>query len=116
MILIVKIVIKDYSLIFSEIQDLKFNILDRPTLTIWKPHDGTRPTLNIDAFDASRREEKPTIRIHTWRPDHRIFSRPGLSIEHKPRNSWNDQTHGSTGRQVSSNSFSYGFSTGDPVS
>ncbi|XP_011255050.2 uncharacterized protein LOC105250583 isoform X1 [Camponotus floridanus] len=72
---------------------------DRPTLTIWKPHDGTRPTLNIDAFGTFRREEKPTIHIHMWRPDHGIFSRPGLSIEHKPRDSWTDQTHGSTSRQ-----------------
>ncbi|EFN69137.1 hypothetical protein EAG_14395 [Camponotus floridanus] len=71
----------------------------RPTLTIWKPHDGTRPTLNIDAFGTFRREEKPTIHIHMWRPDHGIFSRPGLSIEHKPRDSWTDQTHGSTSRQ-----------------
>ncbi|XP_029661873.1 uncharacterized protein LOC115234718 isoform X2 [Formica exsecta] len=73
--------------------DQRFN---RPTLTIWKPYDGTRPTLDIDVYGSSRREEKPTIHIHKWRPDHQIFSRPGLSIEHQPRDSWNDQTRGST--------------------
>lgn len=95
------------------ISDRRFN---RPTLTIWKPHDGRRPTLNIDAFDTSRREEKPTIRIHKWRPDHRIFSRPDLSIEHQPRDPWNDQIRGSPSLRVSSSSSSYGFSAGDPVS
>ncbi|XP_072767350.1 uncharacterized protein [Anoplolepis gracilipes] len=73
--------------------DRRFN---RPTLTIWKPYDGTRPTLNIDAFGTSRQEERPMIHIHKWRPDHQIFSRPDLSIEHQPRDSWNDQTREST--------------------
>ncbi|KAL6434281.1 hypothetical protein ACFW04_006011 [Cataglyphis niger] len=73
--------------------DQRFN---RPTLIIRKPYDGARPTLNIDAYGSSRREEKPTIHIHKWRPDRRIFSRPGLTIEHQPRDSWNDRTREST--------------------
>lgn len=74
--------------------------------------------MNINAFGTSRREERPTIHIHTWRPDHRIFSRPDLSIEHQPRDPWNHQIRGSPSLRVSSNSSSYGFSGsyGDPVS
>ncbi|XP_029161918.1 uncharacterized protein LOC114933473 isoform X1 [Nylanderia fulva] len=92
--------------------DRRFN---RPTLTIWKPHDGRRPTLNIDSC-TSRREERPTIHIHQWRPDHRIFSRPELSIKHQPRDPWNHQIRGSPSLQVSSSSYGFSGSYDDPVS
>ncbi|XP_029161919.1 uncharacterized protein LOC114933473 isoform X2 [Nylanderia fulva] len=95
-----------------ETGDRRFN---RPTLTIWKPHDGRRPTLNIDSC-TSRREERPTIHIHQWRPDHRIFSRPELSIKHQPRDPWNHQIRGSPSLQVSSSSYGFSGSYDDPVS
>ncbi|EZA61284.1 hypothetical protein X777_11991, partial [Ooceraea biroi] len=81
---------------------------DRPTLIISQPHSGTRPSLNIDAHDTSGREQRPRIHIYKWQPNHRVFPRPSLSIEHQPYHSWSDQTRGSTGLQVaaSANSFS----------
>ncbi|XP_011349651.2 uncharacterized protein LOC105286403 [Ooceraea biroi] len=94
---------------------------DRPTLIISQPHSGTRPSLNIDAHDTSGREQRPRIHIYKWQPNHRVFPRPSLSIEHQPYHSWSDQTRGSTGLQVaaSANSFSsssYGSSASDSAS
>ncbi|XP_012231269.1 uncharacterized protein [Linepithema humile] len=99
----------------NEYNDRRFG---RPTLTISKPYDGRRPTLNIGIADIHRREQRPTIHIYKWRPNHRVLPRPNLSIEHRQHNSWNSQTHGSIGPQfeISSNSGPYAFSAGDSIS
>lgn len=74
--------------------------LSRPTLTISRPYDGIQPlTLNIDAQGTIGRDQKPTIHIYKWRPNHRVFPRPSLSIEHhelRPYDSWNDRAYRST--------------------
>jgi len=68
-------------------------------LTISKPYDETRPTLNIDASSTSRQELKPTIHIYKWQPNHRV-SRPKFLIEHQIHDSKNDRTQGLTGFQT----------------
>lgn len=91
--------------------DQRFN---RPTLTISKPFDETRPTLNIDAPDTFR-EQKPTIHIYKWRPNHRV-SRPGISIEHQLHDPRNGRTHGSTSLQIESKDFEQKYSDSDLIS
>lgn len=85
----------------------------RPSLTILRPYDNKRPTLNIEAHDTSSRQKKPTIHIYKWQPDHRTFPQPSLSVVHelRPDNSWNGQSHGSPSLQVASSP--YGLSTSD---
>ncbi|XP_024882465.1 epidermal growth factor receptor substrate 15 homolog isoform X1 [Temnothorax curvispinosus] len=92
--------------------DQRFN---RPTLTVSKPCDETRPTLNIDAPDAFRREQNPTIHIYKWRPNHRV-SRPSFSIEHQLDDSRNGRIHGSTNLQIESKDSKQGYSDGDLIS
>lgn len=103
---------------------IKIIILDRPfsrpTLTISKPYDhsihGIRPTLNIGIPDIPRREQKPTIHIYKWRPNHRVLPRPNLSIEHQQHNSWNSETYGSIGPELRISSNSDSYATGDSIS
>ncbi|KAL0126151.1 hypothetical protein PUN28_004937 [Cardiocondyla obscurior] len=68
--------------------DQRFN---QPTLTISKPHVETRPVLELDVSD--RREEKPTIHIYKWRPNHKT-SRPSISIESNLDDTRNGRTNG----------------------
>lgn len=89
--------------------------LDRPTLSISKPCDETRPTLNANAPGiVFRREQKPTIHIYKWRPNR--VSRPSISIEHQLDVSRNDRTHGSTSLQVESKDSKQKYPDGDLIS
>ncbi|XP_018353094.1 PREDICTED: uncharacterized protein LOC108754916 isoform X2 [Trachymyrmex septentrionalis] len=93
--------------------DQRFN---RPTLIISKPWDETnRPTLNIDASNTSRQEQKPTIHIHKWQPNRRI-SRPNFSIKHQLHDIRNDRNHGSISLQVESKDFKQEYSGSDLIS
>jgi len=93
------------------ILDQRFN---RPTLTVSKPYDETRPTLNIDT-PGILREQKPTIHIYKWRPNYRV-SRPGISIEHQLHDSWNSQIHSSTSLQIESKDSKQEYSGSDLIS
>ncbi|KYN44248.1 hypothetical protein ALC56_01310, partial [Trachymyrmex septentrionalis] len=89
---------------------------NRPTLIISKPWDETnRPTLNIDASNTSRQEQKPTIHIHKWQPNRRI-SRPNFSIKHQLHDIRNDRNHGSISLQVESKDFKQEYSGSDLIS
>ncbi|XP_011882226.1 PREDICTED: uncharacterized protein LOC105569959 isoform X2 [Vollenhovia emeryi] len=92
--------------------DQHFN---RPTLTVSKPYDETRPTLNIGGPGIIRQEQKPTIHIYKWRPNHRV-SRPGISIEHRIHDSRNGRTHGSTSLQIESKNSNQEDSDSDLIS
>ncbi|XP_018363382.1 PREDICTED: uncharacterized protein LOC108761385 isoform X2 [Trachymyrmex cornetzi] len=93
--------------------DQRFN---RPTLIISKPWDETnRPTLNIDAHDTSRQEQKPTVHIHKWQPNHRI-SRPDFSIKHQLHDIRTNQNHGSINLQIQSKDFKQKYSGSDLIS
>ncbi|XP_025988571.2 uncharacterized protein LOC105196359 isoform X2 [Solenopsis invicta] len=92
--------------------DQRFN---RPTLTISKPCDEARPTLNIYAPDTFRREQKPTINIYKWQPNHKI-SRPDFMIQHQLRDSSNDRIHGSTSLQIESKNSKREYSDSDLIS
>ncbi|XP_014482067.1 PREDICTED: uncharacterized protein LOC106748243 isoform X2 [Dinoponera quadriceps] len=101
----------------NEYNDRRFG---RPTLTVSRPHDERRPMLIIEAHDTSNRQQTPTIHIHKWRPNQRVFPRPSLSIkrpEFRPRESWNDgQFHGSPSLHVEVSSSPHGYSAGDSAS
>lgn len=84
-------------------------------MTISKPCDETRPTLNIYAPGTFRREQKPTIHIYKWQPNHRV-SRPDFLIEHQLRDSTNDQIHGSTSLQIESKDSKQEYSDRDLIS
>ncbi|XP_012536120.1 uncharacterized protein LOC105836557 [Monomorium pharaonis] len=92
--------------------DQRFN---RPTVTITKPCDETRPTLNIYAPGTSRHEQKPTIHIYKWQPNHRV-SRPDFFIEHRLRDSKNNRNHGSTSLQIESKDSKREYSDRDLIS
>lgn len=83
-------------------------------MTVSKPYDETRPTLNIDS-PGTLREQKPTIHIYKWRPNHRVF-RPDISIEHQLHDSRNSQIHGSTSFQIESKDSKQEYSGSDLIS
>ncbi|KAH0952465.1 hypothetical protein HN011_012441 [Eciton burchellii] len=86
--------------------------LDRSSLIISQSHSGARPSLNIDAHDTSRQEQRPRIRIYKWQPNRGVFPRPSLSIEHhQPHHSWSDQSRGSAGLQVAASADSFSSSS-----
>lgn len=66
-------------------------------------------------LDTPKREQKPTVHIYKWRPNHRI-SRPDFSIEHQLHDPRNDRIHGSTSLKIESKDSTQEYSESDLIS
>ncbi|XP_011632170.1 uncharacterized protein LOC105423903 [Pogonomyrmex barbatus] len=87
---------------------------NQPTFIVSR--DETRPTLNIGVPGISIQEQKPTIHVSEWRPHHREFFRPSLSIEYQLHNSRNDPADRSSSFHVGSKDSKQGYYNSDIIS